>query len=109
VRAAKFRVTLNAVMGSAPAREALEVVAFAKEHGFRPRVSLIHSGDGQLKLTPEEMTVYGQINRALGRRFNEAKDYRRRLMATGAAPFKCRAGSRYLYVDEFGMVRWCSQ
>ena len=27
----------------------------------------------------------------------------------GTAPFKCRAGSRYLYVDEFGKVSYCSQ
>ncbi|MBW1810869.1 MAG: radical SAM protein [Deltaproteobacteria bacterium] len=26
-----------------------------------------------------------------------------------SVPFKCRAGSRYLYVDEFGQVNWCSQ
>jgi hypothetical protein len=30
-------------------------------------------------------------------------------MEEGRAPFKCRAGSRYLYVDEDSIVRWCSQ
>ena len=25
------------------------------------------------------------------------------------APFKCRSGFRYLYVDEFGSVHWCCQ
>ena len=25
------------------------------------------------------------------------------------SPFKCRAGGRYLYVDEFGTVSYCSQ
>ena len=35
--------------------------------------------------------------------------YRTRLLETGSAPFKCRAGSRYLYVDEQGHVHWCSQ
>jgi len=109
IRAAKFRVTLNAVIGSAPAAEALEVVDFAIEHHFRPRVCFIHSGDGQMKLPSEEAAVYEQIKTRLGRRFRESGDYRSRLMATGAAPFKCRAGSRYLYVDEFGYVRWCSQ
>ena len=32
-----------------------------------------------------------------------------RLIEHGRAPFKCRAGSRYLYVDEHGVVSWCSQ
>jgi len=109
IRAAKFRVTLNAVIGSAPPEEALEVLAYAQEHGFRPRACLIHAGDGQLKLPPEQVAVYEQIQARLGRRFREAGDYRTRLMNEGSAPFRCRAGSRYLYVDEFGYVRWCSQ
>jgi MoaA/NifB/PqqE/SkfB family radical SAM enzyme len=109
IRAAKFRVTLNAVIGSAPPDEALEVIAYAREKGFRPRVCLIHAGDGQLKLAPEQVAVYEQIKSRLGRRFKEAGDYRTRLMNEGSASFRCRAGSRYLYVDEFGYVRWCSQ
>jgi MoaA/NifB/PqqE/SkfB family radical SAM enzyme len=109
IRAAKFRVTLNAVVGSAPPEEALEVVAYAQEHGFRPRACFIHSGDGQLKLDPEQIAVYHEIKARLGRQFNEAGDYRTRLMRGESAPFRCRAGSRYLYIDEFGYVRWCSQ
>ena len=27
----------------------------------------------------------------------------------GAPPFKCRAGSRYLYIDEFSEAHFCSQ
>lgn len=30
-------------------------------------------------------------------------------MLSGSAPFKCRAGSRDLYVDELGDTHWCSQ
>ena len=108
-RTAKFRVTLNAVIGSAPAQEAVEVIAFARAQGFRPRVCLVHDHAGQIKLDADEMRVYGQIRRQLGRVFREGADYRTRLMREGRAPFKCRAGSRYLYVDEDGIVRWCSQ
>ena len=32
-----------------------------------------------------------------------------RWSSSGEAPFKCRSGSRYLYVDEFGAVHWCYQ
>jgi MoaA/NifB/PqqE/SkfB family radical SAM enzyme len=108
-RAAKFRVTLNAVIGSAPAPEAIEVIAFAQTQGFRPRVCLIHDHDGQIKLGADDMRVYKQIRRQLGRAFHESAEYRGRLMRDGRAPFKCRAGSRYLYVDEEGSVHWCSQ
>lgn len=106
---ARFRITLNAVVGSAPPAEALEVVRFAHDHHFRPRVCLIHDGDGQLKLDPEERRVFQTIKRMVGWRFRESGDYRQRLMDTGRAEFKCRAGSRYLYVDEEGIVHWCSQ
>jgi MoaA/NifB/PqqE/SkfB family radical SAM enzyme len=109
IRAAKFRVTLNAVIGSAPPEEALEVVSFAQEHSFRPRVCFIHGGDGQMTIGPEQLAVYEQIKTQIGRGFRESGDYRTKLMEEGKAPYKCRAGSRYLYVDEFGYVRWCSQ
>jgi MoaA/NifB/PqqE/SkfB family radical SAM enzyme len=107
---AKFRVTLNGVIGSAPPGECAQIVEFAKEHGFKPRVSLVHDGDGQFNLTPDQVAEYDHLKHASGGgRMEAAGDYRGRLMATGKAPFKCRSGSRYLYVDEFGVVRWCSQ
>lgn len=109
IKAAKFKVTLNAVIGSAPPREALEVIEFARANGLKPRVCLIHAGDGGLQLSPEDLVVYEQIRGQMGRKFKEAGNYRSALMKTGRAPFKCRAGSRYLYVDEYGYVRWCSQ
>ena len=106
---AKFRVTMSAVVGSAPPGEAVEVLEFAKAHGFKPRVLLIHDGHGQLELSPEQLAEFEEIKRVLGRRIKDAGDYRSKLMESGSAPFKCRSGSRYLYIDEFGMVRWCSQ
>ena len=39
----------------------------------------------------------------------ELSDHRDEMIKNGSAPFKCRAGSRYLYVDENGVVNWCSQ
>jgi hypothetical protein len=32
-----------------------------------------------------------------------------RMIAERDVPFRCRAGARYLYVDEHGMVAYCSQ
>lgn len=106
---AGFTVTLSAVVGAAPPDEVREVIAFAEANGFRPRVLLIHDGDGQLELSPDNRHLYAEIQARLGRRWKQAGNYRSRLLETGRAPFKCRSGSRYLYVDEFGMVRWCSQ
>lgn len=108
-KVAKFTVVLSAVLGAAPPAEVLEVVKFAKEHGFRPRVLVLHDGQGRVEMTTEQLALYAQVKEALGERFKEAHDYRTRIVETGSAPFKCRAGSRYLYVSEFGKVHWCSQ
>ncbi len=106
---ARFKVQVNAVLGAGNAEEALEVARTAREMGFRPRVSVIHDGHGAMSLSPEQVRVIDEIGAAVGKRWSESNDYRRRLLADGHADFKCRAGSRYLYVDEFGLVNWCSQ
>lgn len=106
---ARFNVVVSGVVGACPPQESFEVIRFAKELGFRPRVLLIHDHDGQVKLTQEEMAVYGAIKKMIPRHLYEFSDYRERLIRTGSASYKCRAGSRYLYVDEFGKVSWCSQ
>ena len=100
---------MSGVIGSAPPDEALEVIAFAETHGFSPRVLLLHDETGRVKLTPSEAAAYRDAKRRLGSAGREAGDYRDRLMEAGEAPFKCRSGSRYLYVDEFGNVNWCAQ
>ncbi len=106
---ARFKVVMSGVIGSAPPAEAIEVIDFARENGFIPRILLIHDENGQLKLNPEELAAYREAKRKIGSRFEDADGYREQLIQEGTAPFKCRAGSRYLYVDEFGQVHWCSQ
>lgn len=109
-RTAKFKVVLSAVLGATSPEEALTVVATAKELGFRPRVLVLHDGTGQMQLDAAGQAAFARVKAMLGgRRFREAHDYRERILREGHAPFKCRAGSRYLYVDEFGDVHWCSQ
>jgi MoaA/NifB/PqqE/SkfB family radical SAM enzyme len=108
-RRARFQVVVSAVIGSAPPEEALEVVRFARAQGLTPRIILLHDGSGRLSLSAEELATYREVKRLLGHRGREAADYREDLIEHGRAPFRCRAGSRYLYVDESGKVAWCSQ
>jgi len=108
-RHARFHVVMSGVIGSAPPEEALEVIGFAESHGFSPRILLIHDETGHVKLTTQELAAYQEARRRLGRAGREAGDYRREMIETGQAPFRCRSGSRYLYVDEFGRVNWCAQ
>jgi MoaA/NifB/PqqE/SkfB family radical SAM enzyme len=106
---ARFTVVVSAVVGSAPPSEALEVVRFTQRLGLTPRIVLLHDGEGRLRLGADELAAFAEVKRLLGKHGREAGDYRQRLIDEGAAPFRCRAGARYLYVDEFGQVHWCSQ
>ena len=106
---ARFKVVMSGVIGSAPPEEALEVIEFARSNGFIPRILLIHDENGQLKLSREELDAYREVKKRIGPRIEDADGYREKLIADGVAPFRCRAGARYLYVDEFGTVHWCSQ
>ncbi len=106
---ADFNVVVSGVVGSCPPQESFEVIRYAKEMGFKPRVLLIHDSDGQIKLNAEELAVYEQIKKMIPKSFPEFTDYKDEIINEGSSPFKCRAGSRYLYVDENGVVSWCSQ
>jgi MoaA/NifB/PqqE/SkfB family radical SAM enzyme len=108
-REARFTVVVSAVIGSAPPSEALEVVRFTQGLGLTPRIILLHDGSVRLHLSADELAAYEEVKRLLGRGGRESADYRQRLIDDGAAPFRCRSGSRYLYVDEHGQVHWCSQ
>ena len=106
---ASFKVQVNVVIGSAPPEEATEAARFIKDLGMIPRACFIHDGDGRLILDPAQRDAFAEIKAIVGGRYAESGSYRDRLLNEGSAPFKCRAGSRYIYVDEHGKVHWCSQ
>lgn len=106
---ARFTVQINAVLGAGNDDEVIEVMDFARAAGFRPRASVLHDGHGGMALSEAGRIVMEKVQAAVGRRWSESGDYRARLLATGRADFKCRAGARYLYIDEHGDVNWCSQ
>jgi len=108
-RHARFKVQINAVLGATNPAETIELVRHIQEMGFIPRVSVLHDGKGAFKLDPQGQAGLQKLYEVLGHRWSESGDYRTRLINTGIADFKCRAGARYLYIDERGIVHWCSQ
>jgi len=108
-RHARFRVQVNAVLGAGNDEEVLEVMRYAADAGFIPRASILHDGRGAMALDERGRAIMAEVCALVGKRWEESGDYRARLIASGAADFKCRAGSRYLYIDEHGVVHWCSQ
>jgi MoaA/NifB/PqqE/SkfB family radical SAM enzyme len=111
---AKFRVNVNAVLGSSPPDQTRELVREIKSTGFYMTVGLLHDGQGQIDpgLIGDQLPSFYEEMRALCNksffhRFGEG--WERKMLRDGEAPWKCRAGARYLYVDEFGKVNYCSQ
>jgi MoaA/NifB/PqqE/SkfB family radical SAM enzyme len=106
---ARFKVSLTAVVGSGIAEDEVEgVVRFSRDHGFRPRLLFVHGADGSLARGESELRHYRRIQASIGRRLRDPSGYREALLSRGTAPFRCRAGSRYLYVDVEGMAGWCA-
>src|SRR5215471_4803637 len=93
---ARFRVIVSGVLGACPPDEAEEVLSFAKQMGFIRRVLLLHDSNGQMKSGNGEVKTFEKNVRQLPKTVVDFSNYRRRLVREGSAPFKCRAGSRYL-------------
>jgi MoaA/NifB/PqqE/SkfB family radical SAM enzyme len=110
---ALFGVNINSVVGAGvrSPEDALSVARRARELGFTSSIGILHDGDGQLRpLTEREMAVYQELKKfgSKGDTRVNAK-FQDNLAAGKANEWSCRAGSRYLYVDENGMVSYCSQ
>ena len=111
---ATFDVTVNSVVGGGIRNpdDGLIVAQRARSLGFSSTVGIIHDGSGQLApLGPELRAVLEQIVR-LGSSVFDFANYNRfqKNLANGQPnEWHCRAGCRYLYVCEDGLVHWCSQ
>jgi MoaA/NifB/PqqE/SkfB family radical SAM enzyme len=112
---AHFDVNINSVLGGGMAHpeDALTITRRALELGFETTVGIIHDHSGQLDpLKPNERAVYDQIlaERKPGM-FAFAYDnlFHKNLALGQPNDWQCRAGSRYLYICEQGLVHYCSQ
>jgi MoaA/NifB/PqqE/SkfB family radical SAM enzyme len=110
---ADFKVNINSVLGSEVdnPEDALTIGRRAVELGFTCTVGLIHDGSGALKALGErEKKVFDQV-RDLGRKsYARVNRYFQNNLVNGTSNgWRCRAGARYLYVCEDGVVHYCSQ
>jgi MoaA/NifB/PqqE/SkfB family radical SAM enzyme len=112
---AEFDVNINSVLGAGlrnPA-DAVTITRRALELGFETTVGILHDHSGQLlPLQGEEKAVYEQILRERKPAFWAfAYDnlFHKNLALGQPNDWQCRAGSRYLYVCEDGLVHYCSQ
>ncbi len=114
-RHAEFNVTVNSVLGSSIKKpeDALTVARRALELGFTSTVGVIHDDSGQLHpLTSEQKGVYDQIislPKKSAFNFSYYNQFQENLVHGLPNEWHCRAGSRYLYICEDGLVHYCSQ
>jgi hypothetical protein len=99
-------------IGVARPEEALTVARRARTLGFHSTVGIAHDGRGQSEPLPErQLAIYREIRGLETGVFSFAHyDRFQENLARGLPnQWHCRAGARFLYVCEDGLVHWCSQ
>jgi MoaA/NifB/PqqE/SkfB family radical SAM enzyme len=111
---AKFKLNINAVLGSSPPQQTRDLIDEIRSLGFYMTVGLLHDQQGQIDpgligdILPEfHEEMRALCNKSFFHQFGEG--WEQKMLQGGTAPWRCRAGARYLYIDEFGKVAYCSQ
>src|SRR5690348_1093385 len=109
---ADFHVNINSVVGGGVRnpQDALTIGKRALELGFSSTVGIIHDGGGQLQpLGEEERRVYHEMKAMEKRSFTRVNSFQDNIAQGRPNQWRCRAGARYLYICEDGLVHYCSQ
>src|SRR5258708_7795118 len=109
---ALFHVNINSVLGGGihTPEDALVVGKRALELGFTSTVGIIHDGGGQLKPIGErERAVFLEMKKFEKKNFSQITYFQNDIAIGRPSNWRCRAGARYLYVCEDGLVHYCSQ
>jgi MoaA/NifB/PqqE/SkfB family radical SAM enzyme len=109
---AVFQVNINSVLGSGVKNpeDALQIAHRAVDLGFTSTVGIIHDNNGQLKpLGDHEQSIFEEIMELGKRSFSRFNEFQHNVARGREHNWRCRSGSRYLYICERGLVHWCSQ
>src|SRR5437667_4729358 len=109
---ADFHVNINSVVGGGVhnPQDALTIGRRALELGFSSTIGIIHDGQAQLQpIGDEERRVYHQMKNLERRSFTRINSFQDNIALGKPNQWRCRAGARYLYVCEDGLVHYCSQ
>jgi MoaA/NifB/PqqE/SkfB family radical SAM enzyme len=109
---AEFQVNINSVVGSEVKNpeDALTIAHRAIHLGFTSTVGILHDGSGQLSpLSTRAREIFEEIMSLGKRSFSRVNGFQHNIAAGLENEWRCRAGARYLYVCEEGLVHYCSQ
>jgi MoaA/NifB/PqqE/SkfB family radical SAM enzyme len=107
-----FHVNINSVVGGGVhhPEDALVIGRRALELGFTSTVGIIHDGEGQLQpLADNERRIYHEMKTLEKRSFTRVNSFQDNISQGRPNQWRCRAGARYLYICEDGLVHYCSQ
>ncbi|MEO0373732.1 MAG: radical SAM protein [Cyanobacteria bacterium P01_A01_bin.17] len=106
---ATFDVHANVVMCEATKDTFTETVNQIRGFGFYVSVGLIHDDRGQVQVQGDDYIKLWDQHFA-NRSSHTSLDYNygRQLLQGQQPEWICRAGSRFLYIDEFGLTQYCS-
>jgi MoaA/NifB/PqqE/SkfB family radical SAM enzyme len=91
-------------------QDALAIGKRALGLGFTSTIGIIHDGGGQLRpLSDEERAVYQEMKSMEKRSFTRINSFQDNIARGRPNQWRCRAGARYLYICEDGLVHYCSQ
>jgi MoaA/NifB/PqqE/SkfB family radical SAM enzyme len=109
---AEFHVNINSVVGGGirNPHDALVVGRRAVQLGFTSTIGIIHDGDGQLRpLGATEREVFLEMKGMTKRHYSRFNWFQNNIADGKPNNWRCRAGARYLYICEDGLVHYCSQ
>jgi MoaA/NifB/PqqE/SkfB family radical SAM enzyme len=109
---ADFHVNINSVVGAGIShpQDALVIGKRAIELGFTSSIGIIHDGSGQLQpLGDEERRIYHEMQALEKGSFTRINAFQDNIAMGLPNDWRCRAGGRYLYICEDGLVHYCSQ
>nr|WP_228370650.1 radical SAM protein [Candidatus Koribacter versatilis] len=109
---ADFHVNINSVVGGGvkDPHDALVVSRRALQLGFTSTVGIIHDGEGQLQpLNEEERAVFLKIKTLEKKSYSRFNHFQNNIAHGKPNEWRCRAGARYIYICEDGLVHYCSQ
>ncbi|MDI3255844.1 MAG: radical SAM protein [Bacillota bacterium] len=109
---ADFHVNINSVVGGGikNPQDALIIGRRALELGFTSTIGIIHDGEGQLKpLGGEERAVWNEMRSWKKKNYSRFNQFQEAIANGQPNDWRCRAGARYLYICENGLVHYCSQ
>jgi MoaA/NifB/PqqE/SkfB family radical SAM enzyme len=113
-RHGEFAITVNSVLGS-PVRnpqDARTIALRARELGLGSTVGILHDGGGQLQpLASDHLKIYRDLLQPDQKMFSFAQydRFQKNISEGRANQWHCRAGGRFLYICEDGLVHYCSQ